>query len=476
MLNRRQLLKNIGLGVGACSLTPFLMQLEAQAAAASNPAAIPKRFVFVIRSNGVLTNEILPEGVAAIQERPHAQNLSDWVDTPLKDKKLAAGMQALEPFKDKLTLIQGLSGRMMSGDHEAGFGALGAYNGKRSPRDETIDWALAKHLGGVIPHIGFTMEQFGKSVTYPNLSASGPRTPLPYYADPMLAYTDLFGTIATGGQAKTAMDIDGNILDYMARDVKRFQNGLSSAEKEKMDHYLHGFETLQQRQAKLREMSKQLKAAAPELKDRFTSEIEIERLKAHFDLTASSLIAGLTNVCTIRCEHLGMRLSGLGLGEKTVHHIGHMIEGREDGTVENPGTGKTFKEGAPVGEFATRRVVMDFHMQQIAGLYEKLKAVPEGEGTMADNTVIVYFSDHGDRHHSPFYLWPMTVLGDAGGMFKTGRYLQYPGHRLRGNQTIGNFYLSLLHAAGDQRKTFGQPDLESPDYINQTTPLEAWMA
>jgi hypothetical protein len=239
-----------------------------------------------------------------------------------------------------------------------------------------------------------------------------------------------------------------------------------------MEHYLNGFETLQQRQAKLKTMGDQLAAAAPELKGHFTSEIEIERLKAHFELAGSSLIAGLTNVCTIRCEHLGLRLSGLGLGNKTVHHIGHMIENGNDGN-----TGDGFEgEAASWGEFKTRQVVMDFHMQQIAKLWETLKAVPEGDGTVADNTAIIYFSDHGDRHHSPFYLWPMTVLGDAGGSFKTGRYLSYPGHKQRGNQTMGNFYLSLLHAAGDKRKRFGQPDLESPDYIDQNTPLAEWMA
>jgi hypothetical protein len=476
MIKRRQILKKMSLGTGACSLTPFLSQLRAEARSDGNPAKRPKRFVFVIRSNGVLTNEILPEGVDDVKERPHASQLKSWVDAPLKGKKLATGMSALEPFKDKLTLIQGLSGRMCSGSHEAGFGALGAYNGKRWPRAETIDWALAKHLGGVVPHIGLTMDRFGSSVTYPDLSASGPRKALPYYADPILAYTDLFGTVATGGEAKTSIDLDRNMLDFMVNDVKRYQKILSSAEKEKMGHYLHGFETLKERQAKLQNMGEQLKAAAPDLREHFTSEIEIERLRAHFDLTASSLIAGLTNVCTIRCEHLSMRLSGLGLGAKTVHHIGHMIQGKEDGSVANPGTGQAFEKGAPVGEFATRRVVMNFHMEQIAGLWKKLKAVPEGDGTMADNTAIIYFSDHGDRHHSPFHLWPMTVLGDAGGAFKTGRYLQYPGHKNKGNQTIGNFYLSLLHAIGDKRRQFGDLDLESPESINQNTPLAEWMA
>lgn len=474
MINRRKLLRRIAQGAGACSLTPLLMQLKADAEAQTT-GRFPKRFVFVIRSNGVLTNELAPGGVE-IKERPHAESLQESLDIPLSERKLPLGMAALEPYKDRLTLIQGLSGRMMSGDHEAGFGALGAFNGKRWPRDETIDWALAKHLGGVVQHVGLTMDKYGKAVTYPQLSASGPRKALPYYADPMLAYTDLFGTIATGGDAKRSVEIDRNMLDFMVDDVKRYQRGLSSTEKEKMDHYLHGFETLKARQVKLKDMDRQLRAAAPELKAEFTSEIEIERLKAHFELAASSLIAGLTNVCTIRCEHLGMRLSGLGLGAKTVHHIGHMIEGDRDGTVDNLSTGQAFGDGAPVGEFATRRVVMDFHMQQIAGLWAKLTSVPEGDGTMADNTAVIYFSDHGDRHHSPFKLWPMTVLGNAGGAFRTGRYLQYPGHRQRGNQTMGNLYLSLLHAAGDKRQQFGQLDLESPDYINQQTPLTDWMA
>ena len=105
MLNRRQLLRNIGMSAGACSLTPFLMQLEAQAVS-MKVGRMPLRFVFVIRSNGVLTNEILPQGVENVIERPHAQTLKNWVDTPLKDKSLAQGMNALEPVKEKLTLIQ----------------------------------------------------------------------------------------------------------------------------------------------------------------------------------------------------------------------------------------------------------------------------------------------------------------------------------------------------------------------------------
>ena len=171
------------------------------------------------------------------------------------------------------------------------------------------------------------------------------------------------------------------------------------------------------------------------------------------DIAIASLLSGLTNVVTLRFDLLG---------STSYEGIGGLHGGVGHGQVKNI--------------LDARRTICNFQFRQIAKIAQALKAIPEGDGTMADNTVIVYFSDHGDRHHSPFYLWPMTVLGDAGRLFKTGRYIQFPGHKLRGNQTMGNFFLTLLHAAGDKRKTFGQPDLESPDYINQKSPLEQWMA
>jgi hypothetical protein len=470
MLTRRNVLRNIGLGTGALALAPFAQRLKAEAA--GDPKKLPKRFVFIVRSNGILTTEIQPKRLEKLvktranggwQQKQHVY--------PLTDYKLHDAMAPLESLSSRVTILQGLSGRMCRASHGAGFGALGAYEsgkGAAGPRLETIDGALAKTLGGVFPHLGFTMEHHGRSVTYPGLSAIGPKQPLPYYADPMLAYTDLFATVATDSKTKATLDIDRNVLDFMVDDVKRFQGRLSSGEREKLDHYLHGFEAMHQRQAKLVAMNKTLARVAPALRDSFTSEIEIERLKAHFDLVASSLIGGLTNVTAIRADHLGMRLEGLGLGVKTVHQIGHMIENGKDGAV-----GEAFEDGK--GEFATRAVILSFHMKLIAELAAKLDAVPEGDGTMLDNTLIVYLSDHGDRHHANLHEWPMIAIGNVNGQFKAGRYIQVPGYGSRGHRTIANLYLSLLHAAGHPRDTFGEKDLRLDAAIDQTGPLAEWM-
>ena len=380
-------------------------------------------------------------------------------------------MAPLKALKKRVTLFQGLSGKMCRGSHNASFGALGAYASGTSlpPRMETIDGALANALGGVFPHLGLEMSDFGASVTYPALSAAGPNKILPYYADPMLAYKDLFGTLATKGSAKVANDIDRNVLDFLVDDVKRFQRKLSTAEKEKLDHYLGGFKALQLRQKKLIGMKARLAKVATGLKKTYTSKVEIERLKAHFEITAAALIGGLTQVTAIRADNMRMRLEGLGLGSKTVHQMGHMIEGQKGGS-----GGGAFEDGK--GEFATRAVVLKFHMQLIAELAAKLDAVREGDGTMLDNTVILYLSDHGDRHHSKFHEWPMIAVGNVAGKLKTGRYLQVPGYGSTGHRTIANLYLSLLHAAGHPRDTFGQKDLQLESSIDQTGPLAQWMA
>ena len=100
-----------------------------------------------------------------------------------------------------------------------------------------------------------------------------------------------------------------------------------------------------------------------------------------------------------------------------------------------------------------------FHFELMAGLARKLDRVPEGDGTMLDNTVIVYLSDAAEGHHSRCWEWPFVVLGDLGGRLKTrGRYLCYPRYADPGHRTVANLYTSFLHAAGAPRDRFGLAD------------------
>jgi hypothetical protein len=116
-----------------------------------------------------------------------------------------------------------------------------------------------------------------------------------------------------------------------------------------------------------------------------------------------------------------------------------------------------------------------FHFDQIAKLCKRLESIPEGNGTMLDNTVIVYLSDGAEGHHSRCWEWPFVVIGDAGGRLKSNRYIDYPAYGYLGHRTAANFYTTLLHLAGDRRDRFGMADPNLKD-LDQTGPLTEMLA
>jgi hypothetical protein len=228
----------------------------------------------------------------------------------------------------------------------------------------------------------------------------------------------------------------------MVGDVRRLEKQVSSTERTKLGHHLEAIEDMQRQGKAIANMSDAIRRGAPKISENFTAALPSQRLDAHFDIAAGALIAGLSKVVTIRPDGLATGYTGLGIEGVNVHGIGH---------------GK-----APEG-FATpdaaRDAIRQCHVANIAKLARKLQAVPEGDGTMLDNTTIIYFSDVGDKHHATNRQWPFIVVGNMGGRLSgAGRYLQYPGKERDGHHTIANWWMTLLHAAGAPRDVFGMTD------------------
>ncbi len=462
MFNRREILKSLSLTTGGALLAPILQQLQAQAA--GDETKLPKRFVFVVRANGLRPWGIVPEGLEALGENNHRQE--SFAEYSLADRKLHPSFASLEPLKKYVTIVNNLSGRAaaVSDPHGANFGTLGMYRsaGGAPPMGETIDAALAKAIPSVFTHLGFKMGTAAELMAHPRVSAAGRGKTLPFYCSPMLAYKELFGSLAKNEELQAASQLDKELLDFMVDDVKRVKKGLSATEREKLDHYLQGFEALRDRQVKLATLDDSVRFHIPSITDKYSSPVETHRLEAHFDLAAAALIAGLTNVVTFDADDLEGHYSGLGLGEKSLHGIGHLADDFKVGRDSN------FADGTDGVE--ARNIIRKFQLDLIAGLAKKLHAVPEGKGNMLDNTLIVLLSDSGQQHHANYQSFPLVLVGNAGGKLKTGRFLNYPSYEQDGNRTLGSFYLSLLAAAGYERKSFGELDLKLPT-AQQQQPL-----
>ena len=163
---------------------------------------------------------------------------------------------------------------------------------------------------------------------------------------------------------------------------------------------------------------------------------------------------------TVRPDTLGVEYSELGISN-SVHALGHL----GDSKATNGMTGHE-----------ARAAVEQLHLEGIAGLAEKLDRVPEGDGTMLDNTLIVYLSCSGGDHHGGQADWPFLLLGGMADKLRMGRYLEFPKYREQGHRTIGNLYLSFMQAAGIQPPdSFGQPDANLKD-LDLTGTLSELMA
>ncbi|MBL6705209.1 MAG: DUF1552 domain-containing protein [Planctomycetaceae bacterium] len=435
---RRDILKGLSLGAGGFLLAPFLKQVQLQAA--GDERALPQRFVFVVKSSGVV-----PDGIT-----PRALQGDSATSQSLRGVALPESMSALEPFKDQLAIVQGLSGKMCRGGHSSWFGAMGVYmTGGEHDRGAilraTADAELARLSPAPFNHVGLAVRGPALSnsyggVLYPGITAVGANKELPFQGSPDMAFEQLFGSAASaGGNGQKRFRVQRNLLDFMVDDIKRVNQAIPSPEKGKLDAYLNAFEELQVRHSRLSGMKDTIKENAPDFTDKFTSTVEEVRQEAHFDLASAALIAGLTNCVTIRLDNLSTVYSELGLSKHN-HGIGHNESSRS--------------------QEECRNIIRRHHSTLLASMAGKLKAVPEGDGNMLDNTTIVFFSDSANKHHGDCLEWPYVVVGGCGGKLNIpGRYIRYPKYGDNGCRTIGNWWTTLLNAFGNPIDHYGNEDL-----------------
>ena len=442
ILSRRDILRGLSLGAGSALLTPVLRQIQRQVD--GDVAGSPSRFVFVVKSSGIVPEGITPPALRGAEERP------GLFERDLNELALPPSMAALEPFKDQLGIVQGLSGKMCRGGHSSYFGMMAGYmtGGEFDAGTvvrATADAELAKLNPAPFDHVALAVKgkALGKGyggTLYPGITAVGPGKELPFQGSPDVAYEQLFGSAVSKSEGgRERFRLQKHLFDFMVDDLKRVRRAVPSSERHKMDAYLSSFEELQVRHRRLAGMKAQLAAHAPTYSEKFTAEPEELRQEAHFDLAAAALIAGLTNVVTIRLDNINTTYTQLGI-DKHNHGIGH-----DEGT-------KTQAE--------YRDIIRAHHSALLATLAGKLRAVPEGDGTLLDRTMIVFLSDSGDAHHGSGFQWPYLVLGGCSGKLKLpGRYLRYPKYGERGCRTISDWWTTVLNAHGNPVEFFGNEDL-----------------
>ncbi|MFN3168768.1 MAG: DUF1552 domain-containing protein [Phycisphaeraceae bacterium] len=470
-ISRRALLA--GAGVGALSLSPVMSAVCSAIERRAAGTAPPMRLVFCVKGNGLWSELIQPEAHRdklpfRYETTPHERVAGgvdivkdSWVgdrrtsyaaaNAPIGDA-LSATMSPLEPWRDRVSVIQGLTGGF-SVYHLGHYQALSATPARKRDSKQvvgpTIDSVFARALPAPVPHVCLGHDAKSASgLSYISVSAADRDKPNAFYTKPARAYADLFGVVDRGA-AKARYDVQSSILDFHADDVKRLQSQVAGTEREQLDLYLSAFDTIRQSRAQIEAMADQLREHAPDAPGDIQIDQPIDIASGHADIAAACLISGLTNVVTICFDQLGStsypNAGGLHSG------VGHGQGGNVPGK---------------------RRMITGSHFEQIAKVANKLDAIPEADGTMLDNTLFVYLADNGGTHHSNELNWPVVLLGDLGGRLKSGRYFA-PGNdnadkHATGHTRLGDLWATLLAAAGQPYKGFGVPKSGVPH-----TPIEA---
>lgn len=416
-LPRRTVLR----GIGAAVALPFLdaMVPAVRAGAAAKPV---KRFGAVYLPNGMIVKDFVP-----------AEAGRNYGITPI--------LKPLEKFRSQMTVVTGLANKpgdpldAGSGPHSRVSGCW--LNGVRVKRTEnadlsagrTADQFAADVLGADTPlrSLELALEpnfvvggcEGGYSCTYINtFSWASANRPLPMETNPAVVFERLFGDGGPGASRLASLRRDRSILDSLTGDLARLQKAVSPADRLTMDEYLDAVRDVERR---IQATGARTATAVEDVEKPFGIPVIFEdHSNLMFDLMALAYRTDMTRVATFQlARELSLR-SYPEIGVAEAHHdISH--HGNRAENIEKKGR------------------IDVYHMKLVARLADRLAAIPDGDGSLLDHSMILVGGGMGDGNmHSPHNL-PVVLLGSAGGAHKPGVHV-----RAKFDDPFMNLCLSVL--------------------------------
>ena len=357
----------------------------------------------------------------------------------------------LEPFRDRVVLISGLdlpeamaTTEEPGGDHARGAVLLSGVRPRRNAVSPslgvTIDQLIANKYGRdtILSSIQLGVEDIGNfgncnwgySCAYTNsISWSSPTEPLPTEVNPRVAFERLFGDGASPEERLAGRKQNASILDSVTYEIASFKKDLGAGDQSRLDTYLEN----------IRELERRIKIAMSKTVTEPSGEIPFglpESKHVHFrlmyDLIALAFEGDITRSATFM---LGRDLSGASFPESGF----------------NGGWHGSSHHGDKPDNIANYAKMNRYHVQNLAYFVDKLKKIPDGDGTVLDHVLIYKGSNMGNSHRHAHEKVPVILVGGIDGTFKGNRHIVFPDNR----QRTSNMLLSILHQYGIDRESFG---------------------
>lgn len=420
-LSRRTLLRSVGTAVSLPLLDAMIPASTALAKTAAQP--LP-RMGYVFFPHGAVMDRFVPKTTGTDFEVP----------------------QILSPaakFKDKMTIVSGLRNKPAESSNPHGILA-GTWLRCVAPNDFsnpdkgiTVDQIAARNLG---TETAFPSLQLGTPSGGPcapgvpcyfgsTVSFRTPSQALQAENNPRKMFFQLFGQGDNANERAVIVDERASILDSIMSETKSLNRRLGAEDSTMVSNYLESVREVEVRIAKLKtkDMSAiDIPAAPVGIPDEYE-----EHLKIMFDLIALAYQSNLSNVASFMMDkEISMRsFPNLGVAE-AFHPLSH--------------------HGDAPDKLDKLASVQTFHTSAFNYFLEKLDAMPEGNGSILDNSVILYGSNMSNSNIHNQDPLPNAVFGLGGGTIKGGQHLAYPQ-----DTPHANLLLTLLNRAGVAEESFG---------------------
>ncbi|PCC69241.1 Protein of unknown function [Nannocystis exedens] len=466
MFTRRDFLTTAGLLTGAGLFGGAALTGRRSRAADGDP----RRIVIFLEGNGIrpdcvrdpLTLETLAGHAGKPIESSRDYGHDDPVVVPAAPLAEARSLGALAGVDDDISLVEraclvlGLSATYLGGGHSTDFGALSASRAAGGPAGPTIESVLSA-IPEVRGNTPFDAIRIGVGAATTPLNyvscAFDAGKPAPLLLSPAAAFASLFGSVASG-QAGEEFETRKQLLEFALEDVTRELKTFSGSKRgrAKLETYEASLLTMLARNDQILGMKGALQAVKPlgpgeADPDPYQSDDPLEQLRLQADIATASLLAGLTNVAVISFG-AGSYYWSLQYPSLVDLYPGQQMLGGHD-----------LRHGESPAFYEVLHEVTSRGVAEMARMARTLAAHPEQGGTMLDNTLLLYMSDNGEKHHSNSEEWAMLLLGGNNMGFKTdGRSVTYPKSGHENNRQTSNLFNSLLHGAGLPTDDFGHSD------------------
>ena len=378
---------------------------------------------------------------------PNGANMAEW--TPPGDSgrlELSRCLQPLANVRDHVVIPTGLDHRQAEawgdGNGEHSRASAVWLNGIHPRRTEgadvragtTADQIAAATLGQEtpLPSLELALENSfvvgncdnGYSCVYTNtFSWRTPTTPLPMEHNPRVVFERLFGEGGTEEQRVARLQDDRSILDAVREDMVRLDRSLGAADRSRVTQYLEAVREIERR---ISRSEVQSDAALPEVLERPVGIPESfdEHAKLMFDLQALAFQADVTRVFTFLIGREQTSQSFPEIGVPDPHHA--MSHHQMD-----------------VERLEKYAMINTYQVSLLAGFLEKLAATPDGDGTLLDQSMILYGGGISDGDQHSHLDLPLILAGGGAGTLRGGRHLKY-----EGEVPMTNLLVSVLDKAG----------------------------